>query len=241
MNQAPITVVSSPKKKNKHEKIASIIVFTVGPILFAFILHLFGVFSFFHVRLFNGDRIYGNIYITVDEKECTPSSATLFFNNKKAIAMTLEDVSYDEETSEELSNITPSNEISTDEIYVGDFGVKNFSAIGGEVGYYILNFTINKDDLYELTGEECVKNLKDDLHIKFKYYNKKWYYITSMNFSIIIISDEKDLSCKITADYYSDNAERYKDTGKETKTFYLNMNPIAGKPADNTIEIEFGK
>ncbi|HAN20158.1 MAG: hypothetical protein A2Y15_03285 [Clostridiales bacterium GWF2_36_10] len=234
MDQTPITVISTPKKKNKHDKIRMFIVYTIGSIILAIILYLSGVFSFLHVRLYKGDRISGEIAIMVNEQECNPTYAKSFYNDQTAVTITLEEVS-DTSFEDDIAN-----SIFLDNSIDGNYGVSAFSVTGGEEGYYTLTFAINKDKLYELTGEECVKNLDDDLHIRFKYFNKKWYFLTTLNLSVVIVSDEKGLSLDVYVDYFADNAERYKVQGNRNKSFYLNLTPIAGNSVDNTVEFTFG-
>lgn len=221
MEETSQTVILEPKKKTKAEKIGMIVVFTLGPILLAFILYLYGVFSFFYVRTFNGDRISGEITVAGEEKTITPASAAVSYNNgeftelkfKKLTDTSLNDIDFE----------------STDDNSSVEIGVSSFSTAAPEAGEYVFDFTYSKADLYEMTGDTGVLKLKDNLHIKFRYKNEKWYYITYLKFTIDFLNDKDGVYCVINTNYFADNAERYKVTGsKETniRPDFKNSNEI---------------
>ena len=188
MDQNPITVISAPKKRTKAEKTSIAIVISIGSVLLALIFYLSGVFSFFGVRLYKGDRITGEMTITLNGKECFPTSANAFFDDSE-LTVTLDKSS--------------------------------FALKGGEQGLYVIDFILDRQYLYQLTGERCFAEMTDDLRIVLKYPNKKWYYITEMEISVTLVYDGDGLDCVINADYIADNAERYKVFGKYTKPLYL--------------------
>ncbi|HBR31408.1 MAG TPA: hypothetical protein DD733_04935, partial [Clostridiales bacterium] len=211
--EKPITVISAPKKKTKAEKISMIVVFTVGPVLLAVILYLYGVFSFIGVRIFDGDRISGEIAIYVNDKVIIPSSATVKFNDGDENIMPVDEIS---STTLEKIEFNDSDENSAINI-----GLASFAAKGGEKGIYSLDFMLDKEELYSLTGLNSVRHMKDDLHIRFNYNNKNWYYITKIRIVIKITSVENGLQLDIDADYFADNAERYKETDNIDRTVLL--------------------
>lgn len=212
-DEKTVTVISAPKKKTKAEKISMIVVFTVGPILLTFILYLYGVFSFIGVRIFNGDRISGEIAILIDDKDIKPTSATAQFSDTTENTMSIDEIST---TDLDEIEFNTSEDISAIAVALSSFGTP-----GGEEGVYTLDFVLDKDELYQLTGKGYILDLEDDIHIKFNYNNEKWYYITSLKLLILIKSGENGLTFDITADYYADNAARYKVTDNFEKTVYL--------------------
>lgn len=227
MKKKPVTVISAPKKKTKAEKIGRIVIFTIGPIILAIIMYLSGVFSFIGVRIYKEDRITGDLYVTVNEEEIFPSSASANFNDNTDITVTLD-------KNKSLKTANFSSDQSSHEL-LADLTGSSFAVHGGEEGFYTLDFTIEKEKLFELTGENSIKDMKDNLHIVFKYANKKWYYITQMKLSVVITSEKDGLYCELTADYFADNAKRLKIQDKVSKPVYL-----YDLSENNEIELVFG-
>jgi hypothetical protein len=110
--------------------------------------------------------------------------------------------------------------------------VNTFAVKGGEEGVYTINYRLDKDKLYKLTGAECFKSLPDDLVLHFKYNNKKWYYITTLKLNLSITTDENGINCTLDAYYFADNAERYKVSGTVEQ-------PVRIDDLSKTNEIEF--
>lgn len=219
MDKKPETVTISPKQKTN--RLGKFILFTVGTALLILILYLYGVFSFIHVRIYSGDRITGQIYVTVDGKEYVPPTASAYFNNS-AVSIKSEESELPirqvlSDTSEKSSKLLP---------------VKIFAVKGGEEGTYTIDFRLDKDELYELTGAECFKKLKDDLIIHFKYNNKKWYYISELKLNLSITTDNAGITCNLDAYYFADNAERYKVSGTVKE-------PVRIDNLSNVNEIDF--
>ena len=222
MEKKPETAIITPKQKTKADKLRKLIIFTVGPILLILILYLYGLFSFIGVRIYNGDRIKGQIYFNVDGKEYLPSSATAYFKNSSVSVLTEESTS-------------PKNDVlseKADENSVQLLPVNTFAIKGGEVGTYTIDFKLDKKKLYELTQAECFNNLKDDLIIHFKYDNKNWYYITDLKLTVFITTDKNGITCNLKAYYFADNAERYKVSGTVTQ-------PVHIDDLSKTNEVEF--
>lgn len=218
MDKQPETVTISPKQKTN--RLGKFILFTVGSALLILILYLYGVFSFIHVRIYGGDRITGQIYVTVDGKEYIPPTASAYYNNSAVSIKTEED---ELPVNKVLSDSSGSAKLLT---------VKTFAVKGGEEGAYTIDFRLDKDELYDLTGAEYFKKLKDDIIVHFKYNNKKWYYITELKFNLTITADNAGITCGLDAYYFADNAERYKVSGTVKET--VRIDNLA-----NVNEIEF--
>lgn len=217
-DQSNLTVVSAPKKKTKSDKLQKLIIFTVGALILAVILELYGVFSFIKVRLFWGDRLSGEVRIMVNEKECFPSSVAVKFNDSQGADVSLSDISDVEELTDRKDEIK-----EDDELVKGDFGINVFATPGGDNGEYKLDFVISRDDIYAITGDSRVKELKDDIHISVKYSNEKWYYITHIYLDAILVTDENGLAVNLKGYLWTDNAKRLKITGQTIKTEYINL------------------
>ncbi|PKM62858.1 MAG: hypothetical protein CVU97_03070 [Firmicutes bacterium HGW-Firmicutes-21] len=218
MNQKSPIIITAPKTKTKSEKIGLIIIFSIGALLLALILYLYGVFAFIGIRLYSGDRIKGEIFVEVNNKEFNPSSVTAYFNDRDEVSAALDDNSL---------YIVPYNKKNKKSSVVSDSRLRakyigsSFSATGGEEGLYTLDFAFDKDELYAFTDNEIFSDMKDDLHIAIKYSNKKWYYITTIELSVFITASENGIICEIIAEYYADKAVRYNPSVNVSRTFYL--------------------
>jgi hypothetical protein len=202
MDKKPETVVNTPNQKAKSNKLGKLILYTVGSALLILILYLYGVFSFIGVRIYSGDRITGQIYITVDGKEYLPLTAEALYNDN-TISITTE------ESASPVSEVISGKTNKSKEL----LPVNTFAIKGEEEGIYTISYKLDKDKLYELTQADCFKNLKDDLIVHFKYNNKKWYYITTIKLNLTIKTDDNGITCNLNAYYFADNAERYKVSG----------------------------
>lgn len=219
MDKKPETVTITPKQKTN--KLAKLILFTIGSALLILILYLYGVFSFIHVRIYSGDRIKGHIYITVDGKDYVSSTAQAYFNNNTVSITT-------EESASPIDEVFSKKTDKSEKL----LSINTFAIKGGEEGVYTIDYVLDKDELYELTGAECFKNLKDDLIVHFKYNNKKWYYITTLKLNLTISTKGSGIDCNLDAYYFADNAERYKVSGTVQQ-------PVHIDDLSKTNEIEF--